>query len=256
MRNSFLPPLILLLLAAALLLAPDGAFQAWRLQLRGAFARLEKPPDPRLDASLALFSTDRDLLDILAQKDAEIADLRRRLADLGVSRDLLPTLSIVPARIIGLGPEDNLDSFTIDSGTLDGVAPGQAVVVGQAMVGVVAKSEARASLVLSLSSPGCYISARLGEADASAERSRVLGALRGAGGGKIKAIVFFSESAAREGWLAMTSGLEKGIPAGLILGRLAERFSTGDESGTMEAEIIPGVEFDALDFVAVVRDKS
>jgi cell shape-determining protein MreC len=245
-----------MLLAIALFLAPDGAFQAWRLRLRGAFARLEKPPDPRLDASRALYSTDRDLLDILAQKNAEIADLRRRLAELGVSRDALPKSSIIPARVIGLGPEDNLDSFTIDAGTLDGVAPGQAVVVGRALAGVVARSEPRASLVLSLSSPGCYISARLGEAEGSTERPRTLGALRGAGGGKIKAIIFFPESPAREGWLAMTSGLEKGIPAGLILGHLAERFSKGGESGTMEAELNPGTELGSLDFVAVVMDQS
>ncbi len=252
MRNPLLPPLMLLLLAAALYLVPDGAFYGWRLWLRGAFARLETPPDPRADASAATASLPRDLLDIIAQKDAEIADLNRRLRELGVTRDKLAKATVIPARVIRLGPDNNLDSFTIDAGSADGVQAGQAVVVGQALVGVVVRSEVNASLVLSLSSPGCYLSARLGEPEGSPDRPRLLSAVQGEGGGRVKSIIFSSESAAKEGWVAMTSGLEKDIPEGLILGRLACRFVEGAEGGTMEAALRPGVDLTSLDFVAVV----
>ena len=178
--------------------------------------------------------------------------MRRRLADLGMSREAIPDATILPARVIGLGPEDNLDSFTIDAGSEDGVEPGQAVAVGLNLAGVVAKSSSRASLVLSLASPGCYLSARLGEPEGNPDRARLLGAVRGFGGGRVRAILFSSESAVREGWIAVTSGLEKGIPAGLILGRLMERFSEGEESGTQEAALAPGTDITSLDFVAVV----
>ncbi|MDR1535943.1 MAG: hypothetical protein LBU64_12760 [Planctomycetota bacterium] len=256
MRQSLLPSLGLTLLAAVLLVAPDGAFQSWRLYLRGSFARLEKPPDPRFDASRELFSDHADLLDLLARKNAEIAELRKRLADLGVSRDTVPSATIRPARIIGLGPEDNFDVFTIDAGTLDGIAPGQAVLAGRVVVGIVAKSEARASLVFSLASPGCYLSARFGGSEGNPDNPRLLGAVRGIGGRRTRAILFLEENALFEGWLALTSGLEKGIPAGLILGRLRGGAMEGTESGTVEFELIPGVDIGSLNFVAVVAEKT
>lgn len=255
MRNPLLAPLILLALAVGLYLLPDGAFHFWQLSLRGAFARLLKPPDPREDASLATFSDCRDALDLVARKDAEIADLHRRLASLGVTREEVPSMGIVPAKVIRLGPDNNLDSYTIDVGSRDGVAPGQAVVVGGALVGVVARSEADASLVLSLASTGCYISARLGAPEGSVGRPRLLGAARGDGGGDVRAVVYGGATAAKEGWLAITSGLEKEIPEGLLLGRLAGRFLSGREDGTLEAELRPAMELSDLDFVTVLIRK-
>jgi cell shape-determining protein MreC len=252
MRPPLLPTLIILLLAAAIRLFPDGIFQDWRLRIRGAFARLERPEDPRLDVSAGLFSDQGDLLDLLAAKNSEIADLRLRLAELGVSRDAVPSARIIPAKVIGLGPEDNLDVFTIDAGRLDGVEIGQAVVTGRALAGVVARSGERASLVLSLSSPGCYLSVRLSAPEATAERPRQLGAVRGGGGGRVRSIIFAPDEEAREGWLALTSGLEKGIPEGLIIGSLTDRFVEGEESGTMETGLSPAADLASLNFVAVV----
>lgn len=252
MRNPILPPLMLLALAAALYLLPDGAFQTWRLYLNGSLARLWRPADPRRDASFATTSTERDLLDILALKDAEIAGLHKRLADLAITRQTVDKVKIVPARIVRLGPGGNLDAFTLDAGSKDGVAPGHAVVVGQALVGVVAKAERDASLALSLSSPGCYISARFGEPGAAGGRPRVLGAIQGAGAGMVNAIVFSSSTPAQDGWLAMTSGLEKSVPEGLMLGTLSGDFREGAESGTMEARLTPALDPATLDFVAVV----
>lgn len=252
MRTPLLPPLLLLCLAAALYFLPDGASYAWRLRLQGAIARLDRPPDPRPDAGMATFSDRRDLLDLLSQKDAEIADLNRRIRDLGVTTESVPNVRIIPARVMRLGPDNSLDTYTIDVGTRQGVVAGQAVVVGQVLVGVVARAEEEASLVLSLSSPGCYISARLGEREGAVGRPRILGAVKGAGAGRVRAVVFSSGSAGQQGWLAMTSGLEKNVPEQLVLGSLAERFEPGEESGTMEAELRPGVDLDSVDFVAVL----
>lgn len=252
MRNPVLPALILIIVAAALYLLPDGSFYSWQLYVRGAFARLNRPPDPRPDASLSVFSDCRDALELVSQKDAEIADLKRRLDELGVTREEVEAAEIVPARVMRLGPDNNLDAFTIDVGSRLGVEPGQAVVVGRALAGVVVKSEAEASLVLSLASTGCYISARLGEPEGSADRPRLLCAIRGGGGGEVLAIAFSSGSGAKEGWVAMTSGLEKQIPEGLLLGTVSGSFESGSEDGTMEAPIRPAADLSALDFVTVV----
>lgn len=243
---------MLLVLAVALYLLPDGALYSWRLYLRGTIARLHRPPDPRHDADGEVFSTRRDLFDILQQKDAQIADLTRRLQELGVSVESVERMRIVAARVVRLGPDNTLDTFTIDAGSADGVEVGHAVVVGQAVAGVVVKAEPKASLVLSLSSPGCYISARLGEQGGSSERPRILCAVKGTGGGDVSVVIFSSSTAAKEDWVAMTSGLEKSIPEGLLLGTLVGRPAEGEESGTLEAALKPATDLSSLDFVAVL----
>lgn len=255
MRIPLLPPLLLLVLAAALYMLPDGALYGWRLAVRGAIARLHRPPDPRPDAFGIVFSDEADLLLTLQQKEAEIADLKRRLRELGVTREHVEKMRIVAARVVRLGSDNSLDTFTIDAGTRDGVAAGQAVVVGQTIAGVVVRAEADASLVLSLASPGCYISARFGEPGGAADRPRILGAVRGTAGGGVAAVVFSSSTPAKEGWIAMSSGLEPSIPAGLVIGVLDGRFSEGEESGTLETELRPAADLDSLDFVAVLAEE-
>ncbi|MCD8349948.1 MAG: hypothetical protein LUC93_04975 [Planctomycetaceae bacterium] len=251
-RNPVLPALILLLLAAALYMLPDGSLYAWRLYVRGAVARLHRPPDPRPDASEDVTTTARDLVMLLHQKEAQLSDLRRRLRELGVTDEKVDRQRIVAARVIRLGPDNTLDTFTIDVGTRDGVEAGQAVVVGAAVVGVVVKSEADASLCLSLSSPGCYISARLGEVGGSTERPRLLCAVRGVGAGRVAGVIFSTATAAKEGWVAMTSGLEGSIPEGLLLGTLVGQLVEGDEGGTLEGELRPAADLASLDFVSVL----
>ncbi|MCC8189254.1 MAG: hypothetical protein LIP77_01285, partial [Planctomycetes bacterium] len=172
--------------------------------------------------------------------------------ELGGARETVAPARLVPARVIRLGPDGNLDTYTIDVGRRDGVGPGQAVVVGRSLVGMVVRSELDASLVIALSSTGCYLSARLGEPEGSVGRPRLLGAIRGGGDGTVLAVVFSSGSAAKEGWLAMTSGLEKGIPEGLFLGQISGAFDAGQEGGTLEAEVRPSVDLPSLDFVTVV----
>ena len=252
MRNPVLPPLMLLVLAAALYMLPDGSFYSWQLALRGAYARLFRPPDPRPDIEPGRFDDRRDLLDLLAQKNSEIADLHRRIRELGVTREEVGDIGIIPARIVRLGPDNTLDTFTIDAGSGDGVRPGDPLVVGQALVGIVVRSDEHASLALSLSSTGCYISARLGEPESSVERPRQLAAVRGAGDGEVRAIVFSSATAAKTGWAVTTSGLEAAVPEGLLIGAIAGPFGEGLESGTTEAELRPATDLSSLDFVAVV----
>ena len=243
---------MLLLLAAALYMLPDGALYAWRLSLQGTIARLYRPADPRPDASSNLFTEHRDLIMLLHQQHAQLADMRRRLTEIGVATEHVDKVKIIAGRVIRLGPDNTLDTFTIDVGSLDGVAAGQACVVGQALVGVVVRTEANASLVLSLASPGCYISARLGETQGANDRPRLLCAVRGVGGGSVSTVVFSTATPVKAGWVAMTSGLEPSIPEGLILGTVAGAMAEGAENGTLEAELRPAADLASLDFVTVL----
>ncbi len=243
---------MLLLLAAALYSLPDGAFYAWRLSLRGGIARLWRPADPRHDAAGNVFTDHRDLLEILHQQHALLADMRRRLAEIGVTTENVENRNIIAARVIQLGPGNTMDTFTIDAGTNQGVRPGQACVVGQAVAGLVVQAGPEASLVLSLASPGCYISARLGEPGGSVDRPRLLCGVRGAGAGVVSSVIFTTDTPAKEGWIAMTSGLEPDIPEGLLLGTVAGAMIEGEENGTLEAELRPATDLTSVDFVTVL----
>ena len=252
MKTPLLPTLMLFALAAALYLAPDGAFHAWRLYLHGAFARLAKPADGSDSAERTGYPVDEEMRARLVQMNAEIASLHIRLRDFGESRDAVPAAGIVHGRVILLGPNGIADTYTIDVGGVDGVGVGDAVVVGQAIVGVVARCEPMASLVLSLSSPGCYLSVRLGPAESPGDSARELCAVQGLGGGGSKIVFFSTGSAAHPGWTALTSGLEKGIPEGLLVGTVAGELSEGVENGTLEADIRPYADLTSIDYVAVI----
>lgn len=252
MKVPLLPALTLLAVAAALFLLPDGAFHSWRLALHGAFARLSAPPEGDDSEERAEYPINEDLVDRLRQKDAEIAILNQRLRDFGLTRQAVRAERIVQARIISLGPSQTLDTFTIDAGTDRGVAAGDAVAVGQAVAGVVAMAGERSSLVLSLSSPGCYLSVRLGPAEATGQFNRELCAVQGTGRGGVKAVLFSTGSGASPGWVALTSGLERGVPEGLVVGTVAGDFIEGTEAGTLEAELRPRADLASLDYVTVL----
>lgn len=255
MKVPVLPALIFLALAVALYLLPDGAFHSWRQYLHGAVSRLESPPEGEDRGERADYSGVEDLLDRLRQKDAQIAALGQRLRDFGLARQAVEDVSIIQARIVQLGPNQTLDTFTIDAGEEHGVSAGDAVTVGQAVAGVVAQVGERSALVLSLSSPGCYLSVRLGPAEGADALNRELCAVQGSGRGGVKVVLFSSGSEASPGWVALTSGLEKGVPEGLVVGMVAGDFVEGEEAGTLEAELRPRADLNALDYVTVLARK-
>lgn len=257
MRTLVLPPMMLLALALALYLLPDGALSTWRLALHGALARLSSDVDDTgASDALERIDIDRELTMRLAQKDAELADARRQLRDFGLTRETVPGIEIIPARVVGLGAYGQPGTFTVDIGLASGTRPGDAVVVGQVLVGVVAQVGASSSLVLSLSSPGCYISARVSPTDAAAgPADRELCAVSGDGKGGTRVIAFGPGTSASEGWLILTSGLEAGVPEGLMIGEVGGGFSDGSESGTVEAPVKTAVDPAALDYVAVLKRK-
>ncbi len=252
MKAPILPLLFLLALAIALYLLPDGSYNTWRLTLHGLLARLSRPADGWEIPENTSVDINTELLQRLQQKDAELAALAQRLRDFEIATTSIPAVRFTPSRIIRLGPNATLDTFTIASGSLSGIAAGDAVTVGQALVGVVAKVEEHASLVLSLSSPGCYVSVRLGPPESGRETLRELCAVQGTGQGGIKAVLFSTGSPASPGWLALTSGLEDGIPEGLLVGLVASDFVEGEEAGTLEAELKATANLTALDYVTVL----
>jgi cell shape-determining protein MreC len=77
--------------------------------------------------------------------------------------------------------------------------------------------------------------------------------VRGLGAGGVAAVVFSTATAAKDGWVAMTSGLEESVPEGLILGTLAGALAEGEENGTLEGRLRPAADLPSLDFVSVLQ---
>ena len=71
------------------------------------------------------------------------------------------TVTFIPAAVIGEDPAGIPGAIVINRGATDGVHSGLGVIWGRAVVGVVARSSASASMVWTLSHPSCRVPAYL-----------------------------------------------------------------------------------------------
>lgn len=251
MKTAFIPGLFLLGLATAIYLLPAGILRDARLFVYGQIARLYAEKEPELLKNLDI---NNELQEKLWQKDAEIAGLRKNLRDIGMTREKFPQLNLVIARVVNIGTAGEPDTITIDAGSDDGIKTGDAVLAGEALIGVIANTGTNSALVLTLSSPACYIPARLGsrpEKDQTLEQE--LCAVRGKGKGKVQALFFSPDSQASPGWTVLTSGLDGIIPEGIIIGEITSYLSESSETGVFEADLSPKFSLYSIDYLAVTR---
>ena len=163
--------LVMMALTVALLVLPEGVFTDVRLALAGWMARGSGEPDGRGAGTLLPSEEGEERLRVLADeirlRDAEIARLRRLLADAGAAREEYPALAFIPARVVA--PGRDADRFLIDRGADDGVGDGDGVMQGRALVATVTRTGARASEIALLSSIASVVPARLGAPPPGAE---------------------------------------------------------------------------------------
>lgn len=252
MRTPVLPALLLLFLASCMYALPTGALHRARLWVAQPLARLWTDPAAEAAAPAPATDRERELYDLLIQNNAIIADLRQQLRTLGAAEQAVPGMRILQARVIRLSPEGTLDTFMIDAGTADGAAQGQAVVVGNALAGIIAHAEEHASLVQSVVSTGSYLPARFGAPPETVLVDRILGAVRGLGAGRAGAVIFSPSTPVGSGWVAQTTNLDPRVPEGLIIGTVRTAFEEGSENGTVEARLEPAADLQYLDWVAIV----
>lgn len=123
-------------------------------------------------------------------------------------------VNLQPARIIGRAGVNLLASATIDRGTSDGVARGQAVTANGFFIGIVVEARAHTADVEFVTSPSAAIPALIAD-------SREPGLVRG----KINQ-VFLDDipitAKAANGAAVVTSGLGGDLPAGLPIGTITE----------------------------------
>ncbi|MGL5827647.1 MAG: rod shape-determining protein MreC, partial [Nocardioides sp.] len=199
----------------------------------------------------------------VARLTAENADLRRAAATADVDRNRLATFdgltqtastsgqALVPARVIGMAPEQSFSSVaTIDAGADAGIRPDMTVLNNDGLVGRVLRTTPTTATVLLIVDAESTVGARLG-------RNMEVGVLRGRGvqgeDGRLDLELIDDGLVPARDDVVVTWGSKGGAPyvGAVPIGRVTEVFSSPSRT-TRRAVIAPFVDFTALDVVAVV----
>ncbi|MFH1292108.1 MAG: rod shape-determining protein MreC [bacterium] len=122
---------------------------------------------------------------------------------------------LITAKIVGQDTNRIEKMFIIDAGSKQGVAQGQAVIVGQGiLVGKIARVEKDVSMVRTINDNQSKIAATLSNKD------RSLGIVEGGYGLSIRMNLIPRDEIVMIGDKVMSSGLDKTIPRGLLIGEV------------------------------------
>jgi rod shape-determining protein MreC len=167
-----------------------------------------------------------------------------RLAALRLTARRLDT-SVVPARVIALGPGGGFDwTVTISAGRADGVRPDATVTDGAGLVGRVLHADRSTSTVLLAADPGSGVGAR-------DLRSGELGVVTGHGTAGFVFVPLNPQASVQTGDLLLTGPSRSSSFVGnLAIGTVSAVESSG---GTVRATVRPAVSPTSLDLVGVLR---
>ncbi|MBI3115210.1 MAG: rod shape-determining protein MreC [Candidatus Kerfeldbacteria bacterium] len=119
------------------------------------------------------------------------------------------------ARVVGRSPDPTFQLFLVNRGRSQGVLPGAAVIVGDGvLVGKVLESEPESARFIVLTDSHARVAGRV-------ENERhSQGILTGEHGLSLRMDLLEKTDPVEPGTLVVTSGIEQGIPAGLVIGRI------------------------------------
>ena len=199
------------------------------------------------------------LLDRNATLVAENALLRSetvRLAEASAERDMLAKLldferanyehNYLTAEVIGHDPSTFLNFIILNKGTTSGVQRSMPVVTHAGLAGVITEATPRASKVLLVNSAQMAVNVRL-------QQSRATGVLFGQASSDLRLRFVPLDAKLAAGDIAVTSGLGGTLPADIPVGSVASvRRRAYDVF--QEAEVLPMVDFSALEVVLVITE--
>ncbi|MFA5188816.1 MAG: rod shape-determining protein MreC [Patescibacteria group bacterium] len=156
---------------------------------------------------------------------------------------------LVLAKVIGRD-QDRLNTLLLDKGKLDGIAEGYPVVVDNGIIvgKVIAASDHLATVLL--------ITDKMSElAVSTLANNKTTGMAIGEYGLSIKVELIPQDLEIKEGDLFITSGLEKNIPRGLILGKINRIISQENEL-FKSATLSPLLDYEEITILSVILPKS
>ncbi len=150
------------------------------------------------------------------------------------------------SREIAVNPQERRSNIVIDRGSKAGLEKGLLVVDSQGLVvGKLGEVRPESSEIILITSSDCQIASTL------QNQERTSGVVTGELGLTMNMEFIPQDEEIREGDLVVTSGLERNIPRGRVLGRVTEVDSSRDEVW-QRAVIEPLVDFDDLSLVSIL----
>jgi rod shape-determining protein MreC len=194
----------------------------------------------------------RRTIDHLTAENAQVQSLRlqnERLRQQLAFKEARPELQQLPAEVVYRDPTSLRKYLVIDKGRRDGVELGMAVVSPGGMVGRIQSVEERRSRVLLLIDPESAVRVFLQE---SRMDGRADGILYGRWPlGRLRMRYIETTVQVREGTWVLTAGMDDELPRDLPIGVIQKVYKT-DVQETQEADILPAVDPDTLESVAVI----
>jgi rod shape-determining protein MreC len=158
-------------------------------------------------------------------------------------------LELIPSDVIGADPDETIHALIIDRGTESGVMRGDAVIVGDGtLVGRVERAVLGRSTVLLLTDPRCALAVM------SSDHPESNGVAQGENGLVVSMSLIPQHAPITAGDTIVTTGLEQGIPRGLVLGTVESVESVASDP-FISATVAPAVDPIDLTKVAVIHQK-
>ena len=205
--------------------------------------------------------------DVMAENEtlkAENAELRQQMVDydrvkaenqaykaLESIQSQRPEMSYLSSFVIGRDPLDSFYGFTLDRGTLDGVAVNDAVVSDQGyLLGMVVEAEPTSCKVMTILHPSFNAA---GVISRTRENGIITGSADYAADGQCVLTNLDRTTEARKGDQVITTGLGGVFPANLLVGTVQE--VVPEQSGkSSSAVILPGADPRTVKHVFIVTE--
>ena len=154
------------------------------------------------------------------------------------------------AAIIGRSPDARFYSFTIDKGTVDGVALRDPVITADGLVGYISEVGPTYATVITILDPTLHV----GASDArTRDTGIVIGTVALSEEGKCKLSYIDRESAVARGDIVITSGVGGVFPKGLLIGTV-EEVQVENHGMSLYAVIEPVVDIMSVKDVIVITE--
>jgi len=156
-------------------------------------------------------------------------------------------LTLIPAKVIGNGPEAFGNSLIINIGEKNGITKNMAVLNPDGLVGKILQTTPEYSIVQVLKNPNSLVSARL-------QKSREAGVIAWSGNSWLDLLYISKNVPVEKGEIVITSGLSQIYPPGIKIGVVGE-ITEEKYSLFKKIKILPAVDFNALEEVFVAERK-
>ena len=171
-----------------------------------------------------------------------------RLREVLELKDQNPDIQLLDAGVIGRDPTDSFGSFTIDKGSVHGVALRDPVVTADGLVGYVSYLGSTYCKVTTILSPNSNVGAL---EITTREPGNLTGSVSLAAEGKCLLELLPTTTAIQKGDLIVTAGVSGYYPQNLVIGSVEEVYLEG-AGITKSAVITPAADIEGLNYVFII----